>query len=283
MNVTTPLTLSDAQLVTPLRIDETIAVIGLGYVGLPVAIGCARHFANVTGFDINSKRVNELNCGYDNTMEIEKGEISRSRLEITDAPEDLSNTSFFIVTVPTPIDRGNRPDLAPLRAACRTIAPFLNKGDIVVFESTVYPGVTEDICGPILEDISGLACGTDFNLGYSPERINPGDNEHRLETITKVVAAQDEKSLQRVAGVYGSLVHAGIHQAPNIRVAEAAKVIENTQRDVNIALMNEIAIICERLNIQTNDVLKAASTKWNFLPFSPGLVGGHCIGVDHII
>lgn len=280
MNITTPLTLAGAQPVAPLRTDETIAVIGLGYVGLPVAVGFARHFANVTGFDINTKRVEELNGGFDNTLEISKEELLGSRLEITETAADLSNTSFFIVTVPTPIDQCNRPDLSPLRKACRIIAPYLSKGAIVVFESTVYPGVTEDFCGPILEKISGLVCGNDFKLGYSPERINPGDNEHRLETITKVVAAQDAQSLQRVADVYGTLVHVGIHRAPNIRVAETAKVIENTQRDVNIALMNEIAIICEHLNIKTNDVIEAASTKWNFLPFTPGLVGGHCIGVD---
>lgn len=280
MNVTAPLSLVGAQPVSVLRSDESIAVVGLGYVGLPVAVGFARHFANVIGFDINPNRVTELNTGYDNTLEIDRDEILTSRLEITDIASNLENTSFFIVTVPTPIDQGKRPDLSPLRAACKTIAPHLSKGAIVVFESTVYPGVTEDICGPILEKYSGLRCGVDFKLGYSPERINPGDTEHRLETITKIVAAQDAKSLQRVADVYGTLVHAGIHRAPNIRVAEAAKVIENTQRDVNIALMNEIAIICERLNIQTNDVIEAASTKWNFLPFSPGLVGGHCIGVD---
>ena len=280
MNVTAPLSLVGAQPVSALRTDESIAVVGLGYVGLPVAVGFARHFANVIGFDINPQRVTELNTGYDDTLEIDRSEILASNLEVTDIASNLENTSFFIVTVPTPIDQGNRPDLSPLRAACRTIAPYLSKGAIVVFESTVYPGVTEDICGPILEKYSSLRCGVDFKLGYSPERINPGDTEHRLETITKIVAAQDAKSLQRVADVYGTLVHAGIHHAPNIRVAEAAKVIENTQRDVNIALMNEIAIICERLNIQTNDVIEAASTKWNFLPFSPGLVGGHCIGVD---
>ena len=273
MNVTTPLKLVDALPVIPLRTDETIAIIGLGYVGLPVAIGFARHFANVTGFDINESRIRELNEGFDNTLEISRAEIESSRLDMTHSTTDLSNASFFIVTVPTPIDKGNRPDLSPLRAACKTIAPHLSKGAIVVFESTVYPGVTEDICGPILAEISGLHCGVDFKLGYSPERINPGDTEHRLENITKVVAAQDAESLQRVADVYGARVHAGVHRAPTIRVAEAAKVIENTQRDVNIALMNEIAIICDRLDVRTSDVIEAASTKWNFLPFTPGLVG----------
>ena len=280
MNITTPLKLVDALPVTPLRADETIAVIGLGYVGLPVAIGFARHFANVIGFDINKSRISELSNGFDNTLETSRAEIANSRLDITDVATNLTNASIFIVTVPTPIDKCNRPDLSPLRAACKTIAPHLSKGAIVIFESTVYPGVTEDICGPILADISGLRCGIDFTLGYSPERINPGDTEHRLENITKVVAAQDAESLQRVADVYGTLVHAGVHRAPSIRVAEAAKVIENTQRDVNIALMNEIAIICDRLDVRTSDVIDAASTKWNFLPFSPGLVGGHCIGVD---
>ncbi|MBL4874350.1 MAG: nucleotide sugar dehydrogenase [Rhodobacteraceae bacterium] len=280
MNVTTPLKLVDALPVIPLRTDETIAVIGLGYVGLPVAIGFARHFTGVTGFDINPSRIQELNEGYDNTLEIGRAEIDNSRLEITQSTKNLSKTNFFIVTVPTPIDKGNRPDLSPLRAACKTIAPHLSKGAIVVFESTVHPGVTEDICGPILAEISGLRCGIDFKLGYSPERINPGDTEHRLETIIKVVAAQDAESLQRVADVYGTLVQAGVHRAPTIRVAEAAKVIENTQRDVNIGLMNEIAMICDRLDVRTSDVIEAASTKWNFLPFTPGLVGGHCIGVD---
>jgi len=280
MNVTTPLKLADALPVIPLRTYETIAIVGLGYVGLPVAVGFARHFANVTGFDINESRIRQLNDGFDNTLEIGRAEIMGSRLVVTHSIGNLSNASFFIVTVPTPIDKGNRPDLSPLRAACKTIAPHLSKGAIVVFESTVYPGVTEDICGPILAEISGLRCGIDFKLGYSPERINPGDTKHRLENITKVVAAQDAESLQRVADVYGTLVHAGVHRAPTIRVAEAAKVIENTQRDVNIALMNEIAMICDRLDVRTSDVIEAASTKWNFLPFTPGLVGGHCIGVD---
>jgi len=280
MNITTPLKLADAIPVIPLRTDETIAVIGLGYVGLPVAIGFARHFADVTGFDINPSRVQELKEGFDNTLEIGRTEINESLLEVTKSTKNLSKTSFFIVTVPTPIDKGNRPDLSLLRAACKTIAPHLSKGAIVVFESTVYPGVTEEFCGPILAEMSNLRCGVDFKLGYSPERINPGDTEHRLETITKVVAAQDAESLKRVAEVYGTLVQAGVHRAPTIRVAEAAKVIENTQRDVNIALMNEIAIICDRLDVRTSEVIEAASTKWNFLPFTPGLVGGHCIGVD---
>lgn len=280
MNISTPVSLSTALPVTATRTDETISVIGLGYVGLPVAIGFARHFETVTGFDTNTTRIDELRDDLDRTGEVRRSTLQTSTITVTDDKSALAGTSFFVVTVPTPITKGNRPDLSPLQSACRTIAPFLTKGAIVVFESTVYPGVTEDVCGPILEDISGLRCGVDFKLGYSPERINPGDTTHRLETITKVVAGQDPSSLKRIADVYGTLVHAGIHCAPSIRVAEAAKVIENTQRDVNIALMNEIAIICDRLEIQTKHVIEAASTKWNFLPFSPGLVGGHCIGVD---
>ena len=280
MNISTPLSLAHAEPCAPLRTDETIAVIGLGYVGLPVAVGFARHFANVTGFDISQRRVAQLHSGFDATREITKAEVTASTLEVTAEASALSGATFFVVTVPTPIDKGNRPDLSPLESACRTIGPHLTKGAVVVFESTVYPGVTEDFCGPILSETSGLACGRDFTLGYSPERINPGDTRHRLETIVKVVSGQNAETLQRVADVYAALVPAGIHRAPSIRVAEAAKVIENTQRDVNIALMNEIAIICDRMDINSHDVLQAAGTKWNFLPFTPGLVGGHCIGVD---
>lgn len=280
MNITTPLDMLNTATDAPRRTDETIAVIGLGYVGLPVAVGFARHFENVIGFDINAQRIEELSSGFDNTREIGRKEIIDSPLEVSAIPADLGQASFFVVTVPTPIDKGNRPDLSPLKAACKTIGPALTEGSVVVFESTVYPGVTEDICGPLLAEASGLRCGTDFKLAYSPERINPGDTIHRLETITKVVSGQDAETLQRVADVYGTLVPVGVHRAPSIRVAEAAKVIENTQRDVNIALMNEIAMICERMDIRSHDVIEAASTKWNFLPFTPGLVGGHCIGVD---
>jgi len=280
MNITTPLSLATAEPYAPLRTDETIAVVGLGYVGLPVAVGFSRIFETVTGYDISERRVAELCHGFDSTLEIGRRDIAASRLEVTSDKSALSNASFIIVSVPTPIDKGNRPDLAPLISACRIVGPHLKSGAVVVFESTVYPGVTEDICGPILAAESGLVCGLDFKLGYSPERINPGDTEHRLETIVKIVSGQDAETLSRVADVYGSLVPAGIHRAPSIRVAEAAKVIENTQRDVNIALMNEIAIICDRLGINSHDVLQAAGTKWNFLPFTPGLVGGHCIGVD---
>ncbi len=280
MNITTPIDLRSAAIFSPKRTDESIAVLGLGYVGLPVAIGFARQFADVVGFDVNRLRVNELSEGYDATLELTADDILGSGLNLTTALEELARASFYVVTVPTPIDCGNRPDLNHLRAACRSIAPNLSNGDVVVFESTVYPGVTEDICGPLLAELSGLRCGVDFTLGYSPERINPGDTEHRLETITKVVSGQDAATLDRVADVYGALVPAGVHRAPSIKVAEAAKVIENTQRDVNIALMNELAMICDRMDIRSADVLKAAGTKWNFLPFTPGLVGGHCIGVD---
>lgn len=280
MNLTTPVELRNAAPVIKKRTDESIAVIGLGYVGLPVAVGFARCFADVVGFDINIRRITELSDGYDATMELSKDNILGSGLRMSANINRLKAASFYVVTVPTPIDQGNRPDLSPLRAACRSIASYLAKGDVIVFESTVYPGVTEDICGPLLAELSGLECGVDFTLGYSPERINPGDTEHRLETIIKIVSGQDSATLDRVADVYGTLVPAGVHAAPSIKVAEAAKVIENTQRDVNIALMNELAMICDRMDIRSADVLAAAGTKWNFLPFTPGLVGGHCIGVD---
>jgi UDP-N-acetyl-D-glucosamine/UDP-N-acetyl-D-galactosamine dehydrogenase len=257
-----------------------IAVLGLGYVGLPLAVALAKAHGQVLGFDINEARVAALCQGFDHTGEIDKLTLENSLLTYSTHKPDLASANFFIVTVPTPIDEHNNPDLTPLRKASETIAPYLKKGDIVVYESTVYPGVTEDFCGPILETGSGLVCGTDFTLGYSPERINPGDKLHTVEKITKVVAGQDALTLERVASVYEAAISAGIHRAPSIRVAEAAKVIENTQRDVNIALMNELALIFDRMNLRTQDVLEAARTKWNFLPFSPGLVGGHCIGVD---
>lgn len=272
-----------------LRLDETlpeilpeerIAVIGLGYVGLPVAVGFARHFAGVVALDIDESRIRELQAGFDRTLEVDPQALRTAGLKISDDARDLSGCSFFIITVPTPIDENNKPDLSPVRAACETIAPFLRPGAVVVLESTVYPGVTEEICAPLLEQLSGLKCGRDFTMGYSPERINPGDKIHRLETITKVVSGQDELTLERIAQAYGRVIPAGIFRAASIRTAEAAKVIENTQRDLNIALMNELAMICERMDIRTADVLKAAGTKWNFLPFTPGLVGGHCIGVD---
>lgn len=261
-------------------LNEKIAVIGLGYVGLPVAVAAAREFDQVLGFDISSARIAELKKGHDRTGEVERGELEKSSLALSDSAEDLNGHTFFIVTVPTPIDAENRPNLRPLENACALIGPRLSTGALVVFESTVYPGVTDDICAPLLEKHSGLRRGRDFTLGYSPERINPGDRIHRLETITKIIAGEDPDTLNRLRSVYGAFVRAGLHEAPSIKVAEAAKVIENTQRDLNIALMNELSIIFDRMGIRTNDVLDAAATKWNFLPFRPGLVGGHCIGVD---
>ncbi|MGN6499526.1 MAG: nucleotide sugar dehydrogenase [Tsuneonella sp.] len=260
--------------------EETIAVIGLGYVGLPVAVALAEKFGDVIGFDISQRRVSSLRDGRDWTGEIDDARLAASGLTITDDAASLAGRSFVIVTVPTPIDDERRPDLEPIRSSCRLLAPHLAKGAVVVFESTVYPGVTDDICGPLLEELSGLKRGQDFFLGYSPERINPGDKVRRLETITKIVSAENPQALERVKAVYGAIVEAGLHVAPSIKVAEAAKVIENTQRDLNIALMNEIALIFDRMDIRTKDVLAAAGTKWNFLPFTPGLVGGHCIGVD---
>jgi UDP-N-acetyl-D-glucosamine/UDP-N-acetyl-D-galactosamine dehydrogenase len=257
-----------------------IAVIGLGYVGLPVAAAFARGGAFVTGFDIDSTRVSELRTGEDRTREVEGPDLKRLGLTFTSDAAALREADFFIVTVPTPIDAARRPDLTAMLAASRTVGAVLKRGDIVVYESTVYPGAVEEDCVPVLESCSGLKAGADFHVGYSPERINPGDKIHRFETISKVVSAQDEATLQVVADVYGSVVSAGIHRAPSIKVAEAAKVIENTQRDLNIAFMNELSLIFQALDIDTGDVLAAAGTKWNFLPFSPGLVGGHCIGVD---
>jgi UDP-N-acetyl-D-glucosamine/UDP-N-acetyl-D-galactosamine dehydrogenase len=261
-------------------VERGFAVVGLGYVGLPVALALARHFAPVIGFDVAERRIAALRGGEDWTGEVTPGEIAATELRFTSDPSELAAASFFIVTVPTPIDADRRPDLAPLESACRLIGPALRPGAVVVFESTVYPGLTREVCGPLLARASGLRQGIDFKLGYSPERINPGDRQHRLETITKIVAGEDAETLERVAAVYGELVTAGLHRASSIEVAEAAKVIENTQRDLNIALMNELAIIFDRLGIPTMEVLKAAGTKWNFLPFTPGLVGGHCIGVD---
>jgi UDP-N-acetyl-D-galactosamine dehydrogenase len=260
--------------------QEKIAVIGLGYVGLPVALSFGRHLPTV-GFDIRPKRVEELRRGHDDTMEVTPEQLAAAvKLEMTADPARLADCTFYIVAVPTPIDHNNRPDLGPMISASRTIGPHLKKGDCVVFESTVYPGVTEDICGPVLDQCSGLKNGVDYFLGYSPERINPGDKEHTFEKIVKVVSGQNSSTLERVATVYGSVVTAGVHKASSIKVAEAAKVIENTQRDLNIALMNELALIFDRMGIRTMDVLEAAGTKWNFLKFTPGLVGGHCIGVD---
>jgi UDP-N-acetyl-D-galactosamine dehydrogenase len=257
-----------------------IAVIGLGYVGLPVAVSFARSGAIVVGFDVDPRRVAELGEGIDRTQEVEAGDLRLSSLTFSTDPHAMRRCDFFIVTVPTPIDAVRRPDLSAMFAASRTVGGVLKRGDIVVYESTVYPGAVEDDCLPILTETSGLKAGVDFTVGYSPERINPGDKEHRFETILKVVSAQDSKTLDIVADVYESVVTAGIHRAPSIKVAEAAKVIENTQRDLNIAFMNELSLIFQALEIDTGDVLAAARTKWNFMSFQPGLVGGHCIGVD---
>ena len=259
--------------------DEKIAVIGLGYVGLPLAVALARHF-DVLGFDISAERVEALRSGTDWTHEVADEELRSAGVRFTADRSDLAGRTVFIVTVPTPIDKGNRPDFEAMLGACEIVGPALENGSVVVFESTVYPGVTEEICAPALEQASGLRWGEDFKIGYSPERINPGDKERPLHKITKVVAGQDAQTLDRLAGIYGAIIDAGIHRASSIKVAEAAKVIENTQRDVNIALMNEISKICDLVGIRTSEVLAAAGTKWNFLKFYPGLVGGHCIGVD---
>jgi UDP-N-acetyl-D-galactosamine dehydrogenase len=260
--------------------NRRISVIGLGYVGLPVAVAFAKAGTPVVAFDINPRRVAELKAGNDRTGEVSDADLAAAKLFLTADPADLKQADFHIVAVPTPIDDAHRPDLSPLISASRTVGKILKRGDIVVYESTVYPGATEEDCVPVLEKESGLKLGADFAVGYSPERINPGDTEHRFTTIAKVVSGSDAATRDVVAAVYGSVVTAGVHPASSIRVAEAAKVIENTQRDINIALMNELAVICHKLGIDTLDVLAASRTKWNFLPFAPGLVGGHCIGVD---
>jgi UDP-N-acetyl-D-galactosamine dehydrogenase len=263
-----------------MSVNEKIAVIGLGYVGLPVAIALAAKFQGVVGFDIKQARVAALARGEDNTREVSASRLRETTLQLTSNLKDLEGCTVFIVAVPTPIDRNRQPDLRPMISASRTVGQVMKRGSVVVYESTVFPGVTEDICGPVLAEVSGLVQGSDFNLGYSPERINPGDREHTFERIIKVVAGDTPETLERIAAIYGAVVEAGVHRAPTIKVAEAAKVIENTQRDLNIALMNELSIIFEKMDIRTADVLNAARTKWNFLPFTPGLVGGHCIGVD---
>ena len=260
--------------------DSRIGIIGLGYVGLPLAVAFGRKFPTL-GFDIDANRVAELKAGKDGTLEVSAADLAAvDQLTYSASADDLDGCNTFVVTVPTPIDRHKRPDLRPLESASRTVGEALGKGDVVIFESTVYPGATEEVCVPILERISGLRFNTDFFVGYSPERINPGDKEHRLETITKVVSGSTADAARFVDELYRSIVVAGTHLASSIRVAEAAKVIENTQRDVNIALINELAMIFGRLGIDTEQVLEAAGSKWNFLPFRPGLVGGHCIGVD---
>ena len=257
-----------------------LGVIGLGYVGLPLAVSFAKHY-RVTGFDINQRRVDELSQGVDRTLEVESEELKAARdLTFSTDPASLEEVNVFVVTTPTPIDEHRQPDLTPLLSATRTVAAALRPGDVVIYESTVYPGATEEDCVPLLEELSGLTFNEDFYVGYSPERINPGDKEHRFETITKVTSGSTPEAGRFVDDLYKSVVTAGTHLASSIKVAEAAKVIENTQRDVNIALVNELALIFNRLGIDTLEVLEAAGTKWNFLPFRPGLVGGHCIGVD---
>ncbi len=259
--------------------QQKIALIGLGYVGLPIALEFARKMS-VIGFDINSKRVQMMKEGIDPCKEIPSEDFKGRDIVFTSDSSDLNKASFFVVAVPTPIDEYNQPDLRPLISASTTVGRALKKGDYVVYESTVYPGCTEEDCIPVLERESGLKCGTDFKVGYSPERINPGDKEHTLTNTKKIVSGCDSESLEVIARVYEQIITAGVHRAPSIKVAEAGKIIENTQRDVNIALMNELSIIFNRIGINTYDVIEAAGTKWNFLKFYPGLVGGHCIGVD---
>ncbi len=262
------------------RNDPRIAVVGLGYVGLPVAVAFAEAYPGTVGFDVDARKVAALRAGRDPNGEVDEARLAKSGLVITDEPTALADADTYVVAVPTPVDQNKRPDLQPLLSASAAVGPHLRPGDVVIYESTVWPGLTREICGPALERASGLRAGAHFHLGYSPERINPGDTEHTLEKIVKVVAGDDDATLGRVAALYERIITAGVHRAASIEVAEAAKVIENTQRDLNIALMNELAIIFERLGLRTADVLEAARTKWNFLPFTPGLVGGHCIGVD---
>lgn len=259
--------------------EHSICVIGLGYVGLPIALEFARKF-RVIGFDINAERIEKMKNGIDPSNELEKEDFEGCDISFTANYDEIRDASFYIVAVPTPIDPHKNPDLRPLLSACKTVGKVLKKGDTVVFESTVYPGCTEEDCIPVLEEESGLKYINDFKAGYSPERINPGDKEHTLTKITKVVSGCDEESLELIASIYGAIIKAGIHKATSIKVAEASKVIENTQRDLNIALMNELSIIFKKMNINTYEVLEASGTKWNFLKFFPGLVGGHCIGVD---
>ena len=259
---------------------DKITIVGLGYVGLPLAIEFGKYF-DTTGYDVNSKRISELKKNIDTTLEINEKEFNDSKnIFFTDSLEQCSQSNIYIITVPTPVDKHNRPDLTPLHKSSESIGSILKKGDIVIYESTVYPGATEEYCVPILETVSGLKFNEDFFCGYSPERINPGDKKYRLTNITKVVSGSNETTLNKVNLLYSKIIEAGTHKASSIRVAEAAKVIENTQRDVNIALINELSVLFDKLGISTKDVLEAASTKWNFLNFQPGLVGGHCIGVD---
>jgi UDP-N-acetyl-D-galactosamine dehydrogenase len=256
-----------------------VAVVGLGYVGLPVVVALGK-IAPTIGFDVSKIRIETLQNGQDTTGEISAESLQEAHLVLSNHSDILKTADFYIITVPTPVDSAKIPDLSFVIKASETVGQYLKKGDIVVYESTVYPGTTEEVGIPVLQKISGLEAGRDFFVGYSPERINPGDTEHSLSKVTKIISAQDETTLQQIASVYGSIVKAGLHPVSSIKVAEAAKVIENTQRDLNVAFMNELAIIFDRMGIDTQEVLKAAQTKWNFMPFQPGLVGGHCIGVD---
>ena len=262
-----------------LKGEEKLSLVGLGYVGMPIAVAFAKKI-KVVGYDFNASKVDLYKKGLDPTREVGDDAIQNTAVEFTADPEKLRECKFHIVAVPTPVNDDHTPDLSPVEGASHTLGKYLTKGSVVVYESTVYPGVTEDICIPILEQESGLKCGTDFKIGYSPERINPGDKVHRLETITKIVSGMDEETLDTVAKVYSLVALAGVYRAQSIKVAEAAKVIENSQRDINIAFMNELSMIFHKMDIDTKSVLEAAGTKWNFMKFAPGLVGGHCIGVD---
>ena len=258
---------------------KVISIIGLGYVGLPLAVAFAKKY-KVIGFDINKKRIEELKKGYDRTREVSEKELKSVNIKYTSNINDLKEANIHIITVPTPIDKHKNPDLRPLIEATKSVASILKKGDIVIYESTVFPGCTEEVCVPILEQVSGLVFNKDFFVGYSPERINPGDKKHTLTNIVKITSGSTKEIAKKIDKLYASIIEAGTYLAPSIKVAEAAKVIENAQRDINIAFVNELALIFDRLNIDTLEVLKAAGTKWNFIPFKPGLVGGHCIGVD---
>ena len=258
---------------------KVISIIGLGYVGLPLAVAFAKKY-KVIGFDINKKRIEELKKGYDRTREVSEKELKSVNIKYTSDINDLKEANIHIITVPTPIDKHKNPDLRPLIEATKSVASILKKGDIVIYESTVFPGCTEEVCVPILEQVSGLVFNKDFFVGYSPERINPGDKKHTLTNIVKITSGSTKEIAKKIDKLYASIIEAGTYLAPSIKVAEAAKVIENAQRDINIAFVNELALIFDRLNIDTLEVLKAAGTKWNFIPFKPGLVGGHCIGVD---
>ncbi|MEM6781419.1 MAG: nucleotide sugar dehydrogenase [Pseudomonadota bacterium] len=281
IHIDEPFIVMHIAVMTPQNINyDKIAVIGLGYVGMPLALALATHY-NVTGFDVDSERVNELKEGFDRNREIRQGELRASSCLFTSELQDIADSNVYIVTVPTPVDEeNNKPDLSIVEAASKSIAGILKKDDIVVYESTVYPGVTEDICGALLEKESGLKCGTDFYLGYSPERINPGDTKHTVKTITKVVAGQTPEITDILADIYAKTNDGNIFKAANIKTAEASKAIENAQRDINVAFVNEVTKIVNELDLSVYDVLDAAATKWNFLKFTPGLVGGHCIGVD---